>query len=215
MGDTSRDAVDRLIHTLMSTPSTNSEKNAAATLHALMAERDGWRSEHERVCQEAASCFGAANEIDAAWEAIGTRGNRGALALDEQVSSLLRELDAAEDERDALRALLPSLIAAAEGTAPEEMIALARDMAGEVGHGEPIYIAQTKLGTLDENIAWLEEQRICAFERYCTFSRVTGDEQTGLLLLEAWYEQPDDQGEPRWMLTDAAPAPASSEVGHG
>lgn len=75
-------------------------------LAAAEAERDGWRKEHERVCQEAADCFGNADEIDAAWDAIGTRGNKATLSLDEQVSSLLRELEAAEAERDALREAL-------------------------------------------------------------------------------------------------------------
>lgn len=73
---------------------------------------------------------------------------------------------------------------------------------------EPAYIPQTTLGTPEENRAWVDAQGICAFERDCTFSRVSLDEERKLLLFESWYEPPDDQGEPRWVATDI-PTPSA------
>ena len=85
------------------------------TLRALAAERDALRAERDAIQAAARDCFDAQTEIDETWDAIGTRGNRAAVSLSEQVSSLCRELDDGSfykeadidrlmGERDALRA---------------------------------------------------------------------------------------------------------------
>ena len=63
-------------------------QEALDKLRAVEAERDALRIEARR-------CFDAQHEIDDTWDAIGTRGNPQALTLAEQVSSIIRELDAA------------------------------------------------------------------------------------------------------------------------
>src|SRR5258708_711237 len=61
-------------------------------------ERDGARAESKshaeharRVAEECRNGLDALTDIDEAWAAIGTRGNRGHLTLGEQISVLTRE----------------------------------------------------------------------------------------------------------------------------
>jgi len=58
----------------------------------------------EATAKEAARGLECLNDIDEAWDAFGTAANRGTLTLAEQISSVSRELDAAETERDRLAA---------------------------------------------------------------------------------------------------------------
>lgn len=66
----------------------------------------GLRAELDAVRSEARACFDAQSEIDATWDAIGTRGNPNALSLSEQVASLMRELDAALNRAEAAERLV-------------------------------------------------------------------------------------------------------------
>lgn len=69
----------------------------------------------ERLIQDVGS---AESEIADAWDAFGTRANRGTMTLQEQISSLLRETD----ELDAIRARLGDaerVIAAIERLVPD------------------------------------------------------------------------------------------------
>lgn len=58
---------------------------------------------YEATAKEAARGLECLSDIDDAWDAIGTRGNRKALTLAEQISSLARELDDAETGATTLR----------------------------------------------------------------------------------------------------------------
>lgn len=72
------------------------DHNAAAdAITALRAERDAWKAQCEAVQREAEKCFSAQEEIDAAWDAFGTSGNRKVLSLAEQIASHQREVDEA------------------------------------------------------------------------------------------------------------------------
>lgn len=81
--------------------------SAADTIERLERERDEANANarmYEATAAEAARGLECLSDIDDAWDAIGTRGNRKALTLAEQISSLDRELDAAESELATLRA---------------------------------------------------------------------------------------------------------------
>lgn len=87
-----------------------------AVAHQRAVENTALRAERDAIQAAARDCFNAQTEIDETWDAIGTRGNRAAVSLSEQVASLCRELDdgsfykeadidALMSERDALRAI--------------------------------------------------------------------------------------------------------------
>lgn len=71
----------------------------------------------EATAKEAARGLECLNDIDEAWDAFGTAANRGTLTLAEQISSVSRELDAAETERDRLAAEVERLREALTETA--------------------------------------------------------------------------------------------------
>lgn len=77
----------------------------------LRAELAGWRATanmYEATAREEAKGLECLSDIDDAWEAFGSRGNRKALTLAEQIGSLLREMEGAEADRDdARRKLFP------------------------------------------------------------------------------------------------------------
>jgi hypothetical protein len=78
-----------------------------AQVTELTRERDGWRAQHDRLLAESAKCFDAQSEIDQAWDAIGTAGNKQILTLPEQISALCRDYDArAEAAEDKVARLL-------------------------------------------------------------------------------------------------------------
>ena len=77
---------------------------AEAEAATLRAEHDAWKAQCEAVQREAAKCFSAQEEIEAAWDAFGTSGNRQVLTLAEQIASHQREVD---DARAALAKLEP------------------------------------------------------------------------------------------------------------
>ena len=70
-----------------------------APVAEVTAERDALRSELNALRVEAEKAFGADDAIAEAWDAFGTRGNPKVLTLAEQISSIIRELDAALDAR--------------------------------------------------------------------------------------------------------------------
>ena len=74
----------------------------AESVAGAMAERDALRVELNALRVEAEKAFGADEEIAEAWDAIGTRGNPRVLSLPEQISSIIRELDAALDAEAAI-----------------------------------------------------------------------------------------------------------------
>jgi len=70
--------------------------DVSAITAALVAERDEWKSAagmYEATAKEAARGLECLNDIDEAWDAFGTAGNRKALTLAEQIASRERELD--------------------------------------------------------------------------------------------------------------------------
>lgn len=71
-----------------------------AMIAKLTTERDemksAWQSAERRV-EEAVRGLDYLNEIDDAWDAFGTAGNRGHLSLAEQISAQGVELDKAYD----------------------------------------------------------------------------------------------------------------------
>ena len=73
---------------------------------AIKAERDDWKSSSamcQRTAAEAARGLEALTDIDDAWDAFGTGGNRKTLTLAEQIASLDREKEASEAECERLR----------------------------------------------------------------------------------------------------------------
>lgn len=94
-------------------------------IERLERERDEARAAarmYEATAKEAAKGLECLSGIDEAWDAFGTRGNRKVLTLAEQISSLDRELDAAESENATLRARVADLKKALEwaGLRPED-----------------------------------------------------------------------------------------------
>ena len=74
---------------------------AEAKVAELTRDRDGWRAQHDRLLAESAKCFDAQSEIDQAWDAIGTAGNKQILTLPEQISALCRDYDARAEAAEA------------------------------------------------------------------------------------------------------------------
>lgn len=87
-------------------------EDAADTIERLERERDAATANarmYEATSKEAARGLECLSDIDDAWDAIGTRGNRKALTLAEQISSLTRELNDSEVEAAALRSRVARL----------------------------------------------------------------------------------------------------------
>lgn len=74
-------------------------ETAEAELERVKREREEWQANsqmYEATAKEAARGLECLNEIDEAWDAFGTAGNRKALTLAEQIASQGRELEALE-----------------------------------------------------------------------------------------------------------------------
>jgi len=93
---------------------------AIVRAEAAEAELDAWREQHNRLQVESAFCFAAQDEIDGAWDAIGTAGNRQILTLPEQISALCRDYDDRAEAAEAAHA--------ATKAAMEEAVAKLADM---------------------------------------------------------------------------------------
>jgi hypothetical protein len=67
---------------------------------------------------------------------------------------------------------------------------------------EPFYIAQTgELSHLDNPQVWFSKRAMEARDEGGTWPRMTiGD---GLLLFECWKERPENEGDPRWLVSES------------
>lgn len=78
---------------------------------------------------------------------------------------------------------------------------------------EPSYIAQTaEPMEADARRGWIRRAAQEAREKGITFMRVTVDDALNpkITLLEGWESPPDDQGEPRWQMTNLEGSDAQS-----
>lgn len=78
----------------------NPDGCACDAIERLERERDEAHASarmYEATAKEAARGLECLSDIDEAWDAFGTHGNRKALTLAEQISSVVRELDEAQN----------------------------------------------------------------------------------------------------------------------
>lgn len=90
---------------------------------AVKAERDEWKASsamYEKTAAEGVRGLECLSDIDEAWDAFGSAGNRGALTLAEQIASLTRDAEAAEARVAELTEALEWAVADIEGRANYE-----------------------------------------------------------------------------------------------
>lgn len=111
MVEVSRQACDEIADLVQHLSAENSR--LTAQVERLEGERDEWKANsslYEKTAQEAARGLECLSDIDEAWDAFGTAGNRGTLTLAEQISSTIRDAEAAEARADALGGALDRLL---------------------------------------------------------------------------------------------------------